>query len=286
MKKIGFIDYFIDEWHANNYPNFIKQSSLKDKFEVSLAWEEFGKPGARPLDKWCAEMGIAKASSIEQVVEECDCIVVLAPSNPEVHERLADLPLKSGKPVYIDKPFAPDLKTAERIFAKAEKHNTPMMSSSALRFGSGIQTAVNETLKGMKVNFVATKGGGGSFEEYCIHQIEMLVMLMGTGARRLMQCGSADGNIMVVEYNDGRRALVNRMMPCPFQLSAFYGKDKMLMLNEMPDFFPLFIEAMLKFFESGKSSIPKSETLEIAVLVETGIKALKQTDKWLNCTSI
>ena len=25
MIKIGFIDYFLDEWHANNYPKFIAQ---------------------------------------------------------------------------------------------------------------------------------------------------------------------------------------------------------------------------------------------------------------------
>lgn len=23
MKKIGFVDYFLDEWHANNYPVWI-----------------------------------------------------------------------------------------------------------------------------------------------------------------------------------------------------------------------------------------------------------------------
>ena len=26
MKKIGFIDYYLDEWHANNYPQFIKDA--------------------------------------------------------------------------------------------------------------------------------------------------------------------------------------------------------------------------------------------------------------------
>ena len=26
MKTIGFIDYYLSEWHANNYPNWIKQA--------------------------------------------------------------------------------------------------------------------------------------------------------------------------------------------------------------------------------------------------------------------
>ena len=27
MKKIGFIDYYLDEWHANNYPRMIAEAS-------------------------------------------------------------------------------------------------------------------------------------------------------------------------------------------------------------------------------------------------------------------
>ena len=42
MKTIGFVDYYISEWHANNYPVWIKdicEKSGKD-FEVKYAWAE------------------------------------------------------------------------------------------------------------------------------------------------------------------------------------------------------------------------------------------------------
>ena len=38
MKKIGFIDYYLSEWHANNYPDFIKK--LTDDYEVAYACAE------------------------------------------------------------------------------------------------------------------------------------------------------------------------------------------------------------------------------------------------------
>ena len=25
--KIGFIDYYLDEWHANNYPQFLREAT-------------------------------------------------------------------------------------------------------------------------------------------------------------------------------------------------------------------------------------------------------------------
>ncbi len=280
MKTIGFIDYYIDEWHSTNYPRLIRESTFKDKFEVTLAWDEVKKEGRKSIDEWCKEQKIGKAESIEQVVKECDCIVVLAPANPEEHERLADRPLRSGKPVYIDKTFAPTLAAAKRLFSKAEKYSTPMMSSSALRFGSALENALKNDIAGEQVDFAAIQGGG-VFEVYAIHQIEMLVMLMGPGAQKVMQCGTATNKLMLVDYDNGRRASINILPGHPFRLSAQYGKGKCTVINEMADFFPRFVEGMLKFFDTTIPLVPKEQTLEVAALIEAGMQALTKPDRWV-----
>jgi hypothetical protein len=279
-KKIGFIDYFIDEWHANNYPQMIANSSFKDKFEVTLAWDKIQKEGRRSIDQWCKEMNIPKAKSIEQVVNECDCLIVLSPDNSEMHEELADLPLKSKKRVYIDKPFAPSLAAAKRLFEKADKYGTPLMSSSALRFGSDLEKALKETIAGVPVHYAATRGGG-VFHIYSIHQVEMLVMALGTGAKRVMQCGNDKANLMVVDYGDGRRGSINLLCNNPFGMGIQYGDGQSLDIGQMNDFFQRFIEAMLKYFDTGEIVVPKEETLEIAAIIEAGNAALKKPDKWV-----
>jgi hypothetical protein len=38
-KRIGFIDEFLDNWHANNYPRLFREHPLGARFEVALAWE-------------------------------------------------------------------------------------------------------------------------------------------------------------------------------------------------------------------------------------------------------
>jgi hypothetical protein len=38
MKNIGFVDYYISEWHANNYPKWI--SDVTDEYKVAYAWAE------------------------------------------------------------------------------------------------------------------------------------------------------------------------------------------------------------------------------------------------------
>ncbi|NPV09466.1 MAG: Gfo/Idh/MocA family oxidoreductase [Anaerolineae bacterium] len=282
MKNIGFIDLHIDEFHSNTYARLIPQSTQADRFRLALAWEKAPGEGKKSLEEWCREHNVGVASSLEQVVEECDCLAVLAPSNPEVHEELADLPLRSGKPVYVDKTFAPSLAAAKRMFDKAEQHGTPLMSSSALRFGSAIQRVVHEDMAGKRVSFVATRGGGRSYEEYSVHMFEMMVMAIGTGATRLMQVGNDAARVTVVDYPDGRRGCITQAQPFPFQFAALYGDNQAAVINEMPDFYPGLVEAMLRFFDSGKPEVPKEQTLEIMALVEAGVAALNAPDRWVD----
>jgi hypothetical protein len=280
-KKIGFIDYYIDEWHAKMYPGWIRESALKDDFEITLAWEQFTPEGKNSIQQWCQEMNVTPAESIEQVVNECDCIYVLSPDNAEQHEALADLPLRSGKPVYVDKTFAPTLAAAKRMFAKAEEHGTPLMTSSALRYAPELDNALAE-IDGKQINSVLTVGGGINFEIYSIHQLEMLVKCLGTGAARVMQFTNGTSHTMLIDYDDERHGTFNFIPGQNFQVIIQYGEDKSICLSQMKGFFPIFIEENLKFFNSGVNEIPKTETLEIIALIEAGTIALQQPGVWID----
>ncbi|MBO5761949.1 MAG: Gfo/Idh/MocA family oxidoreductase [Lentisphaeria bacterium] len=276
-KKIGFIDLFIENWHSNHYPAMIANSAWKDKFEVVYAWEERPLEGARPLGKWCEDMGITPSASIEEVVEKSDCICVLAPSAPEVHERLADIPLRSGKPLYIDKPFAESREAAERIFALAKKYNTPLMSSSALRYGDEF-IAMQETFreKAVSAKVVATRGGGRSFPEYSIHQFEMIVTLLGTGAKNVIVTGNDKLLSGLVEYSDERSASFTYNPAGAFACFA-QGEQVRLDASMMSHIFENLLDKMMGFFDTGISPIPMEETLEVASIREAAVKAMENT---------
>ncbi len=285
MKTIGFIDYFIDEWHAQNYPAFIAKSKYADQFKVTLAWEKFTPPGKMSLDKFCATHGIDKAASIQQIIDQCDCLIVLSPDNAEMHEELADLPLKSGKPVYIDKPIAPDLAAAKRLFAKAHAHKTPMMSCSSLRFGSELVQAAN--FIGDPDNLLQfTTRGPGKYSVYAIHQYEMLVTMFGAGAKRIQQLGTAEAPLLIIDYGGGRTGSINLTPGAPFQFTGAKknpdGSLAGIHAAQMGDFFDRFIEAMCDFFNTTQSLIPESQTLEIAALIEAGAKAIALPGIWVD----
>ena len=273
-KQIGFIDYHLDEWHANNYPAWFRTAARADEFELGYAWEESPatKEGGIPQAEWCKKFDMKSASSLEEVVEKSDCICVLAPSNPEVHARLAKIPLESGKPLYIDKTFAPDKATAESFFATARAHGTPLMSSSALRYGSEFQ-AVLQKKDLPPTRFVLAIGGGRPFQEYSIHQIEMVVAALGTGAKCVHRTTTGSMPHYVIEYADGIRSAM---------LTYDRHSDFMVLLqgDRAPDAIPSssrtfenLIDAMLEFFATGVSPIPAEETIEIAAIRAAAIQA-------------
>ena len=89
MLKIGFVDYFLDEWHANNYPKWFRAASEKlgEELSVSYAWAELDLPpeGGKSTDEWCSAMGVERCSSLAELCEKSDAIVILSPDNPERH---------------------------------------------------------------------------------------------------------------------------------------------------------------------------------------------------------
>lgn len=275
MKRIGFIDYFLDEWHANKYPGWIDEAS-GGAMKVTCAYAKKDSDTGLSSADWCSQKGIQLLDSIEAVVENSDYLIVLSPDYPEYHEELAELPLKSGKPTYVDKTFAPDRAAAQRMFDLAAKHGTPMYSSSALRFAteyveadrSGIDTILSV--------------GPGTFDTYSIHQIEPIVSLMGTDVKRVMYTGTANTPALLIQFGDGRQATVNHMGgDSPFGLTARYASGSCKIIKPESNFFGLFVQQMVKFFETGKAPVDSAETMAIITIIEYGLKAAQTPFQWV-----
>jgi hypothetical protein len=282
VKRIGFIDFFLDEWHANNYPLWIRENSARHgrDMELSYAWAESDKAGGLDSDAWCLKQGVIRIASLTELVDKSDFVVILSPDNPEYHEKLAALALESGKPVYIDKTFSPDLASGSRLFELARKHGTPVFSSSALRFAEELAALPRDRISGRSIEYLATTGPG-SFDHYSVHQIENIVALMGTGARRVKSLSADHGRLLVVEFADGRLAAMHQMNALPFQLAIQLRDGTGFFVAQCSQVFERLIDSMLDFFASRRSPVPEAETLSIMAIIEAGRTALKTNDQWV-----
>ena len=275
-KKIGFIDYYLDEWHANNYPRFIKEA-VGDDFYVAYAYGEKDKEGGMTTDQWCEKNHVQKCDTIDEVVEKSDVLIVLSPDNPERHWDLCQKPLRSGKRVYVDKTFALSKKVAQDIVALADEHHTPFFSTSALRFA--------DELKGFDKNgicFISSRGPG-NFDTYAIHQLEPIVILMGSKVKRLMSIGAGKYESMVIEFEGDRRAVMTHYgwTGMDFNMTVNYEDGRTVVIPQMSNTFPTFIKEMCDFFKTGEIKAPHDETIALMGIIEAGNKAIKTPDVWV-----
>lgn len=277
--KIGFIDYYLDEFHANKYPGWIRDISGGD-MRVAYAYAVKDKEGGVSNAEWCANQGVEWIDSIESLVELSDAIVVLAPDHPEHHEALSELPLRSGKPTYIDKTFAPDRVSAERMFELAAFHGTPMYSTSALRFASEYAVIDRQCIHAI------SSWGPGALANYAIHQIEPIVSLMGAKPKRLMFTGSSSAPAIWIDYGAGRQATVQHFGPeSPFMMNVLIGSEasqSSQVIKVESDFFQAFIENLIEFFRSGKPAVAPEETLAVISIIEQGLKAAEKPFHWFD----
>ena len=270
MKKIGFVDYYISEWHANNYPAWIKEAakSCGEDYEVAYAWaEKYVSPvDGKNTDEWCKEYGIERCETIAELCERSDHIIVLAPSDPETHLRYAEEVLKYGKRCYIDKTFAPDYETAKRIFEIGKKYGASFFSSSALRYSAALEGVTDAV-------FVTTYGGGSNFPEYVVHQAEMVIAALKSEPLSVRAEKQGKQYTLFVSLADGKAATMVYSPDLSFAMSSEDSKGERSYKASGKSHFPSLIADILNFFKTGELSFDASETLAVMKLCEAAIKA-------------
>ena len=211
------------------------------------------------------------------MVEKSDVIIVLSPDNPERHWDLCQKPLASGKRVYVDKTFALSKKIAQGLVDHAKAHNTPFFSTSALRF--------SDELKGYNkegICFISSRGPG-NFDTYAIHQIEPIVILMGSKVTRVMSVGAGKYESLVIEFEGGRRAVMSHYgwTGIDFSMTVNYNDGKTTVIPTMSNYFPNFIKEMCDFFKTGEVKADPAETVAIMGIIEAGNKAVQTPGVWV-----
>ena len=263
-KRIGFVDDNLENFHANVYLKLLRNELKHRGFVVA------GCTGMRPRAgrKWAEANDVPWFPDAAGLNEAVDCFMVLAPSTPETHLELCQQVFSFGKPTYVDKTFAPDLGTARRIFALADRQGVPMQTSSALRY-TEVQDYVEETGR-TQVRHMVTWGGGRSFGEYAIHPLELAVSCMGPGVRRLMRRGAGKQSQLLLDYAGGRTAVVNVYAgsSTPFAASVTTAQATRYFQVDSGLIFLNTAGAVLDLFESGKPGIDRKESLVIRRILD------------------
>ena len=269
MKRIGFVDYKLENFHANTYLALIRNQLKGRGFDVAGCWAMDAGDGKA----WAAKNKVPYYDTPEALDAAVDYYVILAPSNPETHLDLCKTFFPFSKTTYVDKTFAPDIATAKKIFALADKHGVAMQTSSALRY-TNVHAKVAE-MGGVKaVRHMVTWGGGGSFGEYAIHAVELLISLMGPKATRLMRRGTGAQSQLIIDFDNGRTGIANVYVQAntPFAASITTEAGTELIPVDGSAIFHNMAAAILDLFQAGTPGIDRDESLMIRRILDAAEK--------------
>jgi len=263
-QRIGFVDFNLENFHADVYLKLLRGELATRGFDVvgATALEE------EPSRVWAEKNDVPYYDNIAALDAQVDFYAVLAPSNPETHEELCRRVFPCAKPTYVDKTFAPDLATAERIFALADEYGVAMQSSSALRY-TNVQRHLAEQGNSSPLHMV-TWGGGSSFAEYAIHPLELAISCMGADVERLARRSHGDYSQLLLDFSGGRTAVVNiyTNTSTPFAAALTTAQGSEYLAVDSSAIFRDTAAAMLDLFASGQTSIDRRETLAIRRILD------------------
>jgi len=132
--------------------------------------------------------GVRPVKKVEQMVREVDAVLLGdAIGNGEDHFDLIAPALEAGLPTFCDKPLADKPTRAAEILSLAEKHGTPLMSSSLFRhFAEVLHVArLRETGEFGKLQWLTVGYGAACIDNfipvYAIHPVWAVAAICGVG---------------------------------------------------------------------------------------------------------
>ena len=284
MVKIGFVDYYLDNWHANNYPAFLREAISKYGYraEVYAAYGMKDRDGGLSTAEWCRQRNVKPMPGMRSLIDSVAAIMGIAADDSRFHDLICPQVLSCGKPVFVDKTFAHNLETAKKFFTLAEEHHTPVFSASAQRY---CQHLIEYTAERKGPTRFMSATGPHSLADYAVHQIEPIVAVMGCGVKRLkaFSAGSAV-TLLILDYGGGRLASFCQS-PQPwaeFNFLVSDGETGRRLHSDDRNFYLNLMKAILDFFVHGIVPVQKQETLEIIAIIETVAKAREHPDEWFD----
>ncbi len=217
------------------------------------------------------QYGVALYDSIATLAEDVDAILLESVDGRQHLEQVKQMAI--GKPIFIDKPLTTSVDDARALIEVARQTETPLMSSSSLRYAVGIADLLD---------------GGGNEPEgvvsceafgpapvledypglfwYGIHSAEVLFAFMGKGCAKVRAMPYREMDVVMGEWEDGRLGLLRgtRFAKGRFGCVVHTATETHVGLAEAtPPYYYLLLQKVVEFFKTRTSPIDVEETFDI-----------------------
>jgi hypothetical protein len=177
--------------------------------------------------------------------------------------------IKSGKPLFIDKPLAGSLADAIAIDILAKKYNARWFSSSSLRFSPSIyrwrtDESLRNSIRGAAAwSPCSLESTHPDLFWYGVHGVEVLYTVMGTGCQSVTRTSTRGTDLVTGVWNGDRIGTFRGLRDGKADYGVvIFGEKSIEMTGKYEGYAPL-VEQIAKFFAGGPAPVSNDETLEL-----------------------
>ena len=235
------------------------------------------------------KLGIEIVGSIDDLLAKSD-FILLETNDGRPHLEQALQVMKAGKTLFIDKPVAGSLSDAIAIYEAAKKYKTPVFSSSSLRYMETVQEVVHgkigKVLGADTYSPATLEKTHPDLFWYGIHGVEILFAVMGRGCKEIVRIHSADTDVVVGTWQDGRTGTFRGTRTGTHDYGGTaYGEKGNLVLGPFKGYDNL-LDQIIAFFKSGIPPVNAEETLEIYTFMEAADESKRNGGKTVSMTDV
>lgn len=234
-------------------------------------------------EKW----GVEIVADIATLLQKVDA-VILTSVDGRVHLQQVQPVLAAHKPVFIDKPMAAGLKEVQEIFRLADHYQTPCFSASSLRFLEEFYKAMQEHTPGAVLGCEAYSPATiephhPDLVWYGIHGVEMLFAAMGPACDSVQRVFNQDTDVVTGKWADGRLATFRGLRSGHKGYGIIVFGEKSISHYCVTDGAPYqsMLQKVIEFFQTGKSPVPRAETLAMFAFMEAADISKNQNGAWV-----
>ncbi|CAG5008425.1 hypothetical protein DYBT9275_04265 [Dyadobacter sp. CECT 9275] len=286
-KRIGIIG--LDTSHSEVFSKLIHAGGEQMRgYRVVAAYPHGSRdiPSALKMKpdiiKAVQSLGVEIVDSIDELLTKVD-VVLLESNDGRPHLEQALPVFKAGKRIFIDKPIAATFSDAQAIFKASEQYNTPVFTSSALRFDEHVQKVVSGSVGQVLGADVYTPAelekSHMDLAWYAIHGVEMLFTVMGPGCKSVTRTYTEGADLVTGLWHDGRIGTVRGIRKGAANIAGTaFGEKGIAPLGPFSSYEPL-VKQIINFFETGQPPVQPKETLEIFSFIAAADESRKKSGK-------
>lgn len=277
--RIGIIG--LDTSHATEFTKFFNsenKSPAVSGFKVVAAYPKGSEDIPSSVEtipgytKEVQQMGVEIVDSIRKLLKKVDA-VLLETNDGRPHLEQAREVIRSGKPLFIDKPLTASLSDAVTIYKEAKEKNAAVFSASSLRYLKNAQLVryenrIGKVLGADTFSPASLEPHHPDFFWYGIHGVEILYTVMGTGCDTVTRFVTDDTDFVVGRWKDGRLGTFRGTRTGTHDYGGIaFGTEGNLTLGPFEGYDAMLVK-IAEFFRTMKAPVEPAETLEIYGFME------------------